>query len=99
MALSPHSPTMSYSASRLSPTLIERELKGKNYVPNEVLIAVDQKAIDSFSLSSHGLTLASQYDGFLRASVSDGESLSAKLAELRSTPGVKAADVNSIIER
>ena len=99
MAMSPHSPTMSYSVSRLSPAHIERELKGKNYVPNEVLIAVDQKAIDSFSLSSHGLTLASQYDGFLRASVSDGESLSAKLAELRSTPGVKAADVNSIIER
>lgn len=98
MTTSPHSPTMSLS-SRLSAAHIRQELEQKEYVPNEVLIAVDDPAMDSFLATSLGLNIQSESEGFVRARVADGEDLAHKLAQLRSTPGVKAADVNSIIYR
>jgi len=90
------SPTLTHSRS-FSVDQIRRDLATADYVPNEVLIAVDEASLSAFKAGRDDLEVLSARDGLLRARLADGEDLAEKIAELRSSPGVKAADVNQII--
>ena len=69
-------------------------MAGQEYVANEVLLAVD-KTVSTTDLSSEmGLSVLKQSDGFIRAKIAPGTDLAEKIAELRATPGVRAADLN-----
>ena len=92
-------PTLYHSQHRLSVQAVRQSMAGQEYVANEVLLAVD-KTVSTTDLSSEmGLSVLKQRDGFVRAKIAPGTDLAEKIAELRATPGVRAADLNALIER
>lgn len=92
-------PTISLkqNSDRFSVEKIRQDIQQTEHVPNEVLVAVDEVTLNSAALAQQGLKIESQSGSVVRASVAKGQDLAEKIAQLRATPGVVAADLNEVI--